>query len=343
MIRKRNGFMEKIVIRKFGKAHTLKTENFPDIDPQSLSSDEVLIDIYYSGINFADIVMRLGFYQDAPKKPFIPGYEYSGKVLAVGSAVASLKEGDEVYGGCVFGGYSSQLKMKEWQVIKIPNHLDLKESAGLPVAFITAYTALYDMARIRKGDKVLIDCATGGVGTLALQMLKNLEAKAIGLTSSPHKKELIESYGAKAMTNEEFENSSERNFDFILNSSGGATIKKQFKRLKPTGRILCLGVSDGIKDGKRSFGAFLKTVLTMPKFSVISLFAENKGVYALNALHLIQNDDSQKEFMDNFNKAESMNLRPLIGDVFPASNVGDAHRNIELRKSKGKVLLSWKN
>lgn len=335
--------MEKIVIRKFGKAHTLKTENFPDINPQSLSSDEVLIDVYYSGINFADIVMRLGFYQNTPKKPFTPGYEYSGKVLAVGSAVTSLKEDDEVYGGCVFGSYNSQLKMKKWQVIKKPNHLDLKESAELPIAFITAYTALYDMTRIRKGDKVLINCATEKVGTLALQMLKNLEAKAIKLTSSPHKKELIESYGAKAMTNEEFSNSSERNFDFILNSNGRATIKKQFKRLKPTRRILCLGVSDGIKDGKRSFRAFLKTILTMPKFSIINLFAENKNVYTLNTLHLIQNNNSQKEFMDNFNKAESMNLRPLISDVFPASNIGDAHRNIKLRKSKSKVLLSWKN
>ena len=115
----------------------------------------------------------------------------------------------------------NQIKRTDWQILKIPKGLNLAEAAALPVNYITSYIAFHEFGRVRKEDKVLIDCATGGVGVVFLQMCKQMGAQAYGLTSNPDKKSFIESFGAKAFTWEEFNKSNENEFDFILNSSGG--------------------------------------------------------------------------------------------------------------------------
>ena len=93
-----------VAIEKYGVASTLKVR---DLAPRPPSDDEVAIDVAYSGVNFADIQMRLGFYPDAPKRPFVPGYEVSGKITAVGKGVTNVRIGDQVVAGTYFGGYAS--------------------------------------------------------------------------------------------------------------------------------------------------------------------------------------------------------------------------------------------
>jgi len=209
------------------------------------------------------------------------------------------------------------------------------------VAFITAHAALIDMGRIRAHDKVLIDCATGGLGTTMLQMLKNLGANTIGLTTSPEKKALIESYGAKAMTHEEFWASSENRFDFILNSQGGSSVKNHYERLAPTGRVVCIGASSIVSDGRRDFLKLIKTVLSMPKFHLISMFDKNRGVFALNALKLMEDEVYLKKMLQNFTLAEKMNLKPYVGKIISYKEAHFAHELLEGKKTTGKVLLSW--
>jgi NADPH:quinone reductase-like Zn-dependent oxidoreductase len=334
--------MNKIWIRKFGKSEILSIEENNN-QTNNIGPKEVKVDVYFSGINFADIIMRLGFYKDAPKKPFVPGYEFSGVIKETGSEVKNLKVGDKVYAGSLFGGYSSEIIIPSWMAVKLPDSMCLKEGAAIPVAFITSYAAIFDMARVRRGDSVLIDCATGGVGIIMLQMLNAIGANTVGLTSSIHKKDLIQSYGAKAHTHEEFwSNKDIKNFDFILNSQGGSSIRKHYNRLAYTGRIICLGISSGIKSGKRDYIAIAKAALTMPKFNIISMFDKNRGVYALNALKLMENTNYAKDNIKNFQKIEDLKLKPYIGKVFNYKEVSNAHRYIEERKGSGKILLSWK-
>ena len=180
---------QNIEITKYGEAKDLEIKNL-EID-QDLKEDEVFIEVKYSGVNFADIVMRLGMYKDAPPKPFTPGYEISGVVKKVGSKVTRFKVGEEVMAGTRFGGYSSHVKLPQWQVLKINKTLNLKEAAAVPVNYITAYIALNEFGRIRAGDKILIDCATGGVGVFAIQMAIKMNCEVIGLTSSASKLSLI--------------------------------------------------------------------------------------------------------------------------------------------------------
>jgi NADPH:quinone reductase-like Zn-dependent oxidoreductase len=328
-----------IWIKKNGGPKSLILEN--KSSTTKLSSHEIRIDVHFSGVNFADIMMRLGLYKDAPPKPFVPGYEVSGVVSEVGASVTRFQVGDLVCAGTIFGGYKSQIILPEHLALPKPSHLSLEEAAALPVAFITAHAALIDMGRIRAQDKVLIDCATGGLGTLMLQMLKNLGANTIGLTTSPEKKALIESFGAKAMTHEEFWASSENRFDFILNSQGGSSVKRHYERLAPTGRVVCIGASSMISDGKRDFIKLIKTVLSMPKFHLISMFDKNRGVFALNALKLMEDEIYLKKMLQNFSLAEKMNIKPHIGKIISYKEAHLAHELIEKRKTTGKVLLSW--
>lgn len=332
---------QQIAIEKFGAASSLEVR---DLAPRTPADDEVAIDVAYSGVNFADIQMRLGFYPDAPKKPFVPGYEVSGRVTAVGKAVTHVRAGDAVIAGTYFGGYASHVTIPARQVFKLPASVDLAHGAALPVNYFTAQLALFEMARVRHGDRVLIECATGGVGVLAIQMARHAGAEVTGLTTSPHKKGFIEELGATAFTREEFRaTESLRGYDMILNASGGAEINWQRARLGITGRMVCLGISSGVKDGKRDFVRIGLAALRTPRISVLKLFDANTGIYALNALHVLRDPAWIEKLTSSMTDVEEMNLRPHVGKIFDATDVSSAHAFLETKQATGKVLLRWQS
>lgn len=328
-----------IVIEKFGPASSLQLRS---IDPRPPGDDEVSIDVAYSGVNFADVQMRIGLYPDAPKKPFVPGYEVSGRVSAIGRNVTDLRVGDEVVAGTYFGGYASQVTIPAHQVFKLPAGYDLAAGAALPVAYFTAQLAVFEMARVRAGDRVLIECGTGGVGVIATQMARHVGAEVTGLTTSPHKKGFIENLGATAYTLDELKHdASLRDYDFILNSSGGGNIKWQRARLAMTGRMVCIGMSSGVKDGKRNLLRVASALIKMPRISVLRLFNDNTGIYALNALHVLRDPAWIARLTRSMSTIEGMGLAPHVGKVFAANDVASAHAFLETRQATGKVLLAW--
>lgn len=328
-----------IVIEKYGPASTLRLR---DLAPRPPAADEVAIDVAYSGVNFADVQMRLGFYPDAPKKPFVPGYEVSGTISAVGSNVRELSPGDRVIAGTYFGGYASTVTIPAHQVFRLPASIELAAGAALPVAYFTAQLAVLEMARVRRGDRVLIECGTGGVGVIATQIARHAGAEVTGLTTSPHKKPFIEQLGATALTVDEFRGDpSRRGYDFILNASGGAQINWQRERLGLTGRMVCIGMTSGVKDGRRNYLRIATAVLRTPKISVLRLFDANTGIYALNALHVLRDPAWIEKLTRSMSTIEAMGLQPHVGKVFPAGEVAGAHAFLETKQATGKVLLAW--
>lgn len=328
-----------IAIEKFGSAHTLAVREQPTAPP---GDNEVAIAVRYSGINFADIMMRLGFYPGAPKKPFVPGYEVSGQIEAVGKNVTDFAPGDEVCAGTHFGGYASRITVPAHQAFRLPKSTGLAEGAALPVNYFTAHLALFEMARIRAGDRVLVECATGGVGTLAIQMARHAGAEVVGLTTTPAKLDYIRDLGATAYTREQFyADPTIAGFDFILNASGGREIRPQLARLQMTGRMVCIGLSSGIRDGKRNFFRIAKAALSTPRLSVLKMLDANAGVFGLNALHVISDPKWVARLADSVPAIETMALRPHIGKIFPAAEVAAAHEYLENRHARGKVLLEW--
>lgn len=328
-----------IAIETYGAAEALKLRTRESAAPKE---GEVTIDVKYSGVNFADIQMRLGFYPDAPKKPFVPGYEVSGVVSAVGPGVANVHVGESVVAGTYFGGYASRVTIPARQVFSLPKSADLAKGAALPVNFFTAQMALFEMARVRAGDRVLIECATGGVGVLAIQMARHVGAEVTGLTTSERKKPFIESLGATALTRDEFRaNASLRGYDFILNASGGGEIDWQRQRLGISGRMVCIGLSSGVKDGKRNFARIALAALRTPRISVLKLFDANTGIYALNALHVLQDEAWVTKLTAALGDVDKMGLRPHVGEVFEAKDVARAHEALQTKQVTGKVLLAW--
>jgi len=329
-----------ISIEKYGAAHTLKLREQPVRAP---GAGEVAIDVEFSGVNFADVQMRLGFYPDAPKRPFVPGYEVSGTVAAVGPGVgADIRVGDRVAAGTYFGGYASRVVIPAEQVLKMPAQLGLDVAAALPVNFFTAHVALFEMARVRPGDRVLIECATGGVGVLAMQMARHAGAEVTGLTTTASKKAFIKAYGASAYTRDEFRADPKlTGYDMILNASGGAEINWQRARLGITGRMVCIGVNSGVKDGRRNLPRMALAALRTPRISVLKLFDQNTGIYALNALHVLRDPAWIARLTRAFDDFASLGLAPHIGRVFAASDIAKAHAFLETKQATGKVLIAW--
>ena len=329
-----------IAIEQFGPASTLRLRERAARPP---ADDEIAIDVAYSGVNFADIQMRLGFYPDAPPRPFVPGYEISGTVAEVGKAVQDLRVGDAVAAGTYFGGYASRVTIPARQVWKLPPAIDLPAGAALPVAFFTAHLVVAEMARVRAGDRVLIEPGTGGVGVIATQLARRAGAEVTGLTTSPHKKAFIEGLGARAYTLDDFRaDATLCGYDLILNSSGGANINWQRARLGLTGRIVCIGMSSGVKDGKRNLARIAVAALRTPRISVLKLFNANTGIYALNALHVLRDPAWIERLTRAMAAAEAAGLAPHIGKVFPAAEAAAAHAFLETKQATGKVLLAWR-
>jgi len=259
-----------------------------------------------------------------------------------GSGVTGFKRGDQVVAGTYFGGYASRVTIPARQVFQLPKNADLAAGAALPVNYFTAQLALHEMARVRAGDKVLVECATGGVGVLAIQMAKKAGAEVVGLTTSPHKKGFIEELGARAYTRDEFAaDPSIAGFDVIINASGGAEVQPQRKRLAITGRIVCLGISSGVKDGKRNFARIALAALRMPRISLLKLFDDNTGVYALNALHVLRDPVWIERLTASLATVDQLDLKPHVGKVFPATDAAAAHAFLETKQATGKVLLAW--
>ena len=324
-------------IKKFGAPDVLQIDESKLLAP---ARDEVQIKVYYSGINFAEIVMRQGLYRDAPKGSFIPGYEFSGEVTAIGESVEKFKVGDLVFGGSLFHAHQQYVTVTQDYVIKAWDNFSMEELAALPVSFITAYAALIEMAAIKSGDQVLVDCGTGGLGVLTYHLCELMGAHATGLTSSGHKKEFIESFGAKAMTHEEFRQSSCR-YDAIINSQGGRTVLDHYRRLNQFGKIVCVGISAGIGPAGRNLWQVLKTVFTMPSFKVVQMFDHNKGVFALNALRIFNDHELAKKMIQSMNLLSENEIRPAIGKIYSFSEASTAHKDLQGRKLMGKALLKW--
>ena len=183
--------MRQVWITRKGAPNVLQVREAPDPTP---GPGEVRVRAVACGVNFADVMARMGLYPDAPPVPCVVGYEVAGTVDAVGAGVKSVKAGDRVLALCRFGGYSDMVVAPEVQVIPIPAKLTFEKAAAIPVNYITAWIMLVKLGNLAKGERVLIHAAAGGVGQAALQLAKWRGAEVFG-TASASKHERLKSLG----------------------------------------------------------------------------------------------------------------------------------------------------
>lgn len=185
---------KRVVIMKAGGIKTVTTQPMAKPEP---AANEVRIKVAYAGINFADLLMRMGFYNPRPPYPFTPGYEVSGVVDAVGAEVKDLTAGLRVVAAMRNGGQASYVLVNPERVLVLPDSISLKTAAATPVTYLTAHHMLHHLGHLKADDSVLIHGGAGGVGTAALQLCQWAGVSKVWATSSKPKHHIITKYGAR--------------------------------------------------------------------------------------------------------------------------------------------------
>jgi len=339
--------MRQVWITKAGKPEVLEVREAEDPIP---GDGQVRIAVKSAGINFADIMARMGLYQDAPDIPCVVGYEVAGVVNSVGSEVTGYQVGDRVIALTRFNGHSSQLCVNEDQVFPLPESWSYDEGAAMPVNYLTAYQLLVVMGSIRSGDSVLIHGAGGGVGTAATQIATLFDATVYG-TASPHKHNYLRHNGVDYpidYRNEDFvevikEITNDLGVEIVLDAIGGKHWKRSYNALRSTGRLLMFGVSSMAQSKRRSLYDSLKMFLGIPilHFHPVKLINENKGVLGVNIGHLWHEGAMVAEWATQLIMwANEGKIRPVVDRTFSFENAHQAHHYIQDRKNRGKVCLN---
>jgi len=320
-------------------------------DPQ-VAPAEVRIEVRAAGINFADLLARTGMYPDAPKPPCVIGYEVAGVVESVGTGVDAVTVGDRVMAATRFGGQAELCTVAERDVVPLPDRLSFEQGAAVPVNYGTAYAGLVLMGGLREGDRVLIHAAAGGVGISATQIAAARGAEVFG-TASASKHEAIRAQGvdhAIDYRTTDFEEAvalltNGAGIDIAFDAIGPTSFRKDYRLLRPGGRLICYGLSEVQTGEGRNIPAVLRslasmTTATMPWWKSMGIMNENKGVFGLNMLHWWDREGSIERVVEPLREdLASGRIDPVVAASFPFAEAADAHRFIHERRNVGKVVL----
>ena len=338
--------MRQIWIPKAGEPEVLEVREAADPTP---AKGEIRIRVAAAGINFADIMGRMGLYPDLPPMPVVVGYEVGGTVDAVGAGVDEAWIGKKVLGLCRFGGYSDVLCLPELQVHELPDGMTVEQGAALPVNYLTAYQLIEVMGGLKSHETVLIHSVGGGVGIAATQIAKRIGVRIIGTASAGKHERLLASgvdecidYRTEDFEKRVLELTDGRGVELILDAVGGESFTKGFKSLAPTGRLGMFGLSSAATGKSRSVLALLKSVTAMPffKFNPMTLMNENKAVFGVNVGHLWDEAEMVNQWMATLlDYYREGSINPHVDSSFSFEQASEAHRYIQDRKNYGKVLL----
>jgi NADPH:quinone reductase-like Zn-dependent oxidoreductase len=336
--------MRQAVIPRYGDADVFEVREGPDPAP---AAGEVRIRVRAAGVNFSDILARLGIYPDAPKPPMVVGYEVAGVVDEPGPGVTSVHPGDRVVAMTRLGGYSDLVTVPAAHVFRFPDRLSDAEAAAVPVAYLTAAVALYKMAAVTAGDIVLIQNAGGGLGIAATQLARLRRATVIG-TASAHKHGALRRFGVDHVIDYRHANVENevrrltrgRGADVILDPIGGPSFGVSYRMLAPLGRLVLLGVSSMAGDRPDRWRA-LRAWWAMKAFDPLSLLNRNRGVFGLHLAHLWDEGAKLRPLIELImSELAAERLTPVVARTFPLDRAAEAHRFIQSRANIGKVVLT---
>jgi NADPH:quinone reductase-like Zn-dependent oxidoreductase len=336
--------MQQIWIQKAGPPEVLRSQDGPDPIPRS---GEVRIRVAAAGVNFADILGRLGIYSDAPKLPYVPGYEVSGQIDLLGQGVPDFREGDPVFALTRFGGYSNVVCVPYKQVFKRLDWMSAQDAAAIPLTYLTAYMMLVVMGSLQAGDKVLIHGAAGGVGMAALDLCRILGAETFG-TASPEKHDYLLSHGlnhAIDYRNQDYERvvmdlTGGKGVHIVLDPLGGIHWPKNYRLLLASGRLIHFGASSLAQGKRRSLWTVFRGMVMLPFYTPLKLMNDNKAVIGVNLGQMWDQASMMRPWMKQIVAwYDEALFRPKIDRTFSFAEAAAAHHYLQDRKNIGKVLL----
>src|SRR4051794_15785383 len=338
--------MKALVITEHGPPDVMRVEERPDPEP---GPGEVRIAVRTAGVNFADLLARVGLYREAPKPPCVVGFEVAGDVDALGEGVEGLQAGQRVMAPSRFGGYAQLAVAKAATALPLPDGWSYAEGAAMPVTYSTAYAGLVRYGGLRAGERVLIQAAAGGVGIAATQVAKLLGAEVYG-TASPAKHDAIRScgvdhpidYRTHDVVDEVRRVAGEQHpIDLAFDAIGGRSFRQSFALLRAGGRLVCFGASEVQAGERRSPLRAVRVLAQMPRFRPMKLMSESKSVIGLNMLTLWDELGSLDELVEPLRAwVDDGSLRPVVAKEFRLDDGAEAHRYMHERTNVGKVVLT---
>ncbi len=321
--------MKAVRIHQFGPTEeVLQYEDVPKPEPEA---NELLIQVEAASLNRADLGLRKGTYRVAPEElPIIPGREFAGSVVQVGTNVTEFKVGQRVVAYPGKGGYAEFAVAKVSDVRPVPDGVDAATAAATPTVFLTAWFGLLDDGKLKSGDWLLVQAGSSGVGTAAIQIGKHLGAKVITTTGGEEKCRRLRDLGADIVidyTKDDFvaeamRATGNRGADVILEMIGGQVYEKSLTALAPGGRLFSIGGAFGpipdppptLTDGRKA-----------TRFSITNYLKANpKDFQQLDVILGLVRDKT---------------FQVLIGKTFPLAEARAAQRYLEGREHFGKVML----
>lgn len=320
--------MKSVRVHEFGGRDALKVDDVPVPEP---GDDEARVKVEVTGVNFLDIYQRMGRWQGA--MPFTLGQEAAGVVDAVGPNVTGVKVGDRVAYASVQGSYAEFAIVPAWKLVSIPSGVESQQAVAAMVQGITAHYLTHGTYPLKEGDTVLVHAAGGGTGALLVQVAKLRGARVIGTVSNEEKAGIARAAGADEVilyTQTDFESEVKRltgnkGVDVVYDSVGKDTFEKSLNCLRTRGCMVLFGAASG----------------PVPAIDPMVLLAKG-SIYLTRPFighYMADRDELLQRVNDIFNWIANGNLRIHIDRTFPLAEVAEAHRYLEERRSKGKVLL----
>jgi NADPH:quinone reductase-like Zn-dependent oxidoreductase len=337
--------MRQAVIPRYGPPDVFEMREAPDPEP---AGGEIRIRVRACGINFADVLARLGLYPDAPKPPVVVGYEVAGHVDGIGRDVTGFVDGDRVVALTRFGGYSDTVVVPAAQAFHFPDQLSDSEAAAVPVTYLTAALALYRMAALAPNETVLVHNAGGGVGIAATQLARLRRATVIG-TASAFKHDALRRFGVEHAIDYRHADVAQevrtltrgRGVDVILDPIGGRSFTTSYRMLAPLGRLIIFGLSAAAPSERRNLWRAFLAWKSTPRFDPMSLINRNRGVFGLHVGHLWGERRHLAPIMEMLvDELRAGRITPIVARTFPLDRAADAHRFIQSRANIGKVVLT---
>ncbi|MGM0879271.1 MAG: NADP-dependent oxidoreductase [Bacillota bacterium] len=308
-----------------------------------VGNSEVLVEVHAASINPLDTKVRKGELKLLLKynMPLTLGNDFSGIITKVGKDVNKFKVGDEVYGrprAENMGTFTEYFSVHEEDIALKPKNLTFEEAASIPLVGLTSYQALHDILSIKKGQKILIHAGSGGVGTFAIQLAK--EMGAIVATTASDGSDLVKSLGADKVINYKKENFEEiiKNYDAIIDSIGGVTLEKSFHSVKKGGKIVSISGTPNVQFADNmNLGLFKKILLSLASSKITKLEKKHDIEYTFL---FMQHSGKQLKILSELLETEK--IKPIIDRVFAFDKANEALVYSENGKAKGKIILKLK-
>jgi len=319
--------MKAIRVNNCGSPEVLSYEDIPIPGPKE---NEARVKLESIGVNYIDIYHRTGLYPN--DVPFTPGMEAAGVVDAVGRNVIEVKKGDRVAYAMNLGSYAEYAIVPAWMLAPIPNSMDFNSAAATMLQGMTAHYLTHSTFKIEKNDTILLHAAAGGVGLLLTQIAKKLGAKVIGTVSTDEKAKLAKEAGADEIiiyTKQDFEEEVKKLTDcsgveVVYDSVGKTTFEKSIKCLKNRGYLVLFGQSSG----------------PVPQLDLKLLYEGSLFITRPSLKYYVKNrEELLQRTNDLFQWISNGELKIRIHKEFKLSEAKEAHKELESRKTMGKLLL----